>query len=360
MERMKQGSPVLAADEISLKNWISKFGNTRRYLFSQWKIIGFAMLVGGIIGLCYILFRKTNYKAVCTFVLEDNGKSGGAGLGQYSALASIVGIDVSGGSGLFQGDNIIELYKSRSMIERTLLTPTVVNGKTQLLIDRFAHMNQFDKAWQQNPKLKGIKFDLPKKDFTLAHDSLISLIVDDINKNYLTVGKPDKKLTIISVQVKAPDPLFAKAFTEQIVTNVNTFYIQTKTKGMTQNLALLQKQADSVRRVLNASISGTAAALDIYPNANPIMQSLRVPSQKRQIDVQAAGAIYSEVVKNLEIAKASLQRETPLIQVIDQPVLPLPNDRIGKSKGIATGMGIAFIIAVIVILTRRSYQKIME
>ncbi|RDC55824.1 lipopolysaccharide biosynthesis protein [Pedobacter chinensis] len=357
---MNSPQQPLAADEISLKNWINSFGNMRRHLFARWKIIGFAMLTGGIIGLAYTSFRKPTYKAVCTFVLEDNGKSGNSGLGQYSALASIVGIDVNGGSGLFQGDNIIELYKSRSMIERTLLSPAIFKGRQQLLIDRYIQMNKLDLAWADSPKMKGISFAIPKKDFKVEQDSIISAIVENLNKNYLTVSKPDKKLTIVSVQVKAPDPLFAKAFTETIVNNVNTFYIQTKTKGMVQNLVLLQKQADSVRRALNASISGTAAALDIYPNANPIMQSLRVPSQKRQVDVQAASAIYSEVVKNLEIAKGSLMRETPLIQVIDEPVLPLPNDRIGRLKGILTGMGIALLVATISILIMRSYHKIME
>lgn len=349
----------LEKDEVSVKNWFIKFGNLRRSLLSQWKIIAVITFIGAIAGIGYSLLRETTYKAICTFVLEDNEKGGG-GLGQYSSLAAIVGIDVAGGSGLFQGDNIIELYKSRSMIETTLLTPATFKGKKQLLIERYIQMKHLDEVWAENKRLKDIKFTSNRANFTLEHDSLMGLMVDDINKNYLLVSKPDKKLNIISVQVKAPEPLFAKVFTETIVANVNAFYIRTKTKGQRQNLVLLQRQSDSIRRALNASISGTAAALDIYPNANPIMQSLRVPSQKRQIDVQATGAIYAEVVKNLEIAKGSLQRETPLIQVIDQPILPLPNDRIGKSKGALTGMGICFVLAVVGLIVWRGYREIMN
>ena len=167
-------------------------------------------------------------------------------------------------------------------------------------------------------------------------------------------------MNIISVQVKSADPLFAKAFAENVVSTVNAFYIQTKTKGILHNLLLLQHQADSVRKSLNASISGTAAALDVYPNPNPTMQSLRVPSQKRQIDVQASGAIYAEVIKNLEIAKSSLQRETPLIQMIDEPVLPLANDKIGKAKSLFTGMIIAFIVMCTWLLSFKMYKKIMN
>jgi hypothetical protein len=303
--------------------------------------------------------KKTIYTAECTFVLEE-GDKGGGGLGQYSALASMVGIDVGSSSGLFQGDNIIQLYKSRLMLEKTLLTPADFNGKTQLLIDRYIQINEFDEAWKDNSKLKNIRFDMPRDKFTLAHDSLIKMFVADINKNYLSVDKPDKKLSIISVKVKAKDQLFAKAFTDKIVANVNSFYVQTKTKRVIQNLSLLQNQADSVRRVLNSSITGAAAAMDVNPNPNPALQILRAPSQRRQVDVQATSAIYAEVIKNLEIARGALQRETPLIQVIDEPILPLESDRTGKLKSLITGAFIAVLITALWLFTLRIYRGIMS
>jgi hypothetical protein len=348
----------LAADEVSVKAWFKAFGDSRRYLLSQWKLLALVIVIGGALGIAYAILKKPVYTAQCTFVLEE-GEKGGGGLGQYSSLASMVGVDVGGGGGLFQGDNIIELYKSRRMIEQTLLSKAFFNGKQQLLINRYIHLNELDKAWKDNDQLKNLNFDIPKSQFTVTHDSIAGLIVDDINKNYLSVSKPDKKLTIISVKVKAADQLFAKAFTENLVSTVNAFYVQTKTKGITQNITLLRRQADSVRRNLNASISGTAAALDVYPNANPIMQSLRVPSQKRQIDVQASSAIYSEVVKSLEVAKSSLQKETPLIQLIDEPVIPLPKDKIGKMKAMFTGMLIGLTLMIIYLLSLRFYRKVM-
>src|SRR5690606_33847882 len=147
----------------------------------------------------------------------------------YAGLASMVGIDLgSGGGGIFQGDNIIELYKSRTMIEKTLLTDADFDGKKELLISRFIESNELREGWKDKPKLANIQFDIPKEKFTLQHDSIIGTIVDGINKNYLTVEKPDKKLSIISVKVKGKDELFAKAFADKIVENVNEFYIQTK------------------------------------------------------------------------------------------------------------------------------------
>jgi hypothetical protein len=55
-----------------------------------------------------------------------------------------------------------------------------------------------------------------------------------------------------------------------------------------------------------------------------------------------------------------LQRETPLIQVIDSPVLPLNNDRIGKFNAMLTGTIIAILVATLLIITMRVYRGIME
>ena len=116
------------------------------------------------------------------------------------------------------------------MLEKTLLTPATFKGKKELLINRYIQINKLRDAWKDNADLKNIDFAIPQNQFTVKHDSIINLVVADITKHYLTVDKPDKKLSLTSVKVKSTDPLFAKAFTEDLVANVNAFYIQTKTR----------------------------------------------------------------------------------------------------------------------------------
>jgi len=94
--------------------------------------------------------------------------------------------------------------------------------------------------------------------------------------------------------------------------------------------------------------------MEANPNANPLAFSLRVPSQKRQIDVQANTAIYSEIVKNLEIERLTLRQETPLIQIIDSPVLPLKNDHLGKIKGLIVGFIIATMLSCVFLVIKKS------
>lgn len=341
------------SDEISINKIVSRLNYWYKYLLTKAKFILVACIIGGILGFCYSYFRKPNYTALCTFVLEESESSGG--LGQYAGLASMVGIDLGGnGGGIFKGDNILQLYKSRKMIEETLLTIYTFNNKKERLINRYIKYNELDKKLNSQPETKNLDFNLDVSKFTIKHDSILGKVIETINEKHLGVAKPDKKLSIIQVTFQSKDQLFAKAFTETIVKNVNQFYADTKTKKSSENIAVLQKQADSVKAVLNNSIGGVASAIDANPNVNPAFLRLRVPSQRKQVDVQASSVIYSEIVKNLEIAKITFRREKPLIQIIDEPKLPLKDDRIGLSLSLILGVCIGGIISVLLLVSKKA------
>ena len=353
---MSNKSTQSESEEISIHDILLKLKRWYNYLLTKFKWIVMAGIIGGILGLSYSYFRKPNYTAFCTFVLEE-GDSGG-GLGEYAGLASMVGIDLGGGGGgVFKGDNILQLYSSRRMIEQTLLTLDTFNRKQQLLINRFIDFNELQGKWIKKVDLSKLNFNKPTNSFSRIQDSVINQLVIIINKDYLKVAKVDKKLSIIKVEFQNKDEAFAKSFTNNIVKNVNRFYVETKTKKSSENLAVLQNQADSVRAVLNNSIGGVAAAIDANPNMNPAYQTLRVPSQRRQIDVQASGAIYQEIVKNLELAKITFRKEKPLIQIIDEPILPLESDKVGKLIGLVLGGILGGVLVVLFFIVKRSFKE---
>ena len=346
-------------NEISISTVVKKIGSGFRYFKSKWPAILVITLIFSLMGLAYSFYKKKTYTATCTFVLDEETKGGGM-LSQYAGLASMAGINFNNTSGMFQGDNIIELYKSRSMIEKALLQRVTLEGKDQLLIDRYVAYNQLKDKWRKKDNIYDINFAGDPEKFSRKQDSLISDIVDHFNKKLLNVYKPDKKLNIIYVDFASHDELFAKEFTDQLVSTVNNFYIKTITQKAAQNVQILQRQADSVRSILNSSISGVAYASDAAPNANPLLSSLRVPSQRKQVDVQAGSAVYSAIVQNLELAKISLRQATPLIQVIDKPVLPLPDNEVGKGAALALGGLIGFIVSVLFLFMQKVYRILAQ
>jgi len=350
------------SEEISLKELILKLGDWLKYLLSKWLIIIIVGVLGGLLGIRYAYSKKIIYTAKLSFVVQDE-RSGG-GLSGALGLASQFGIDLGGGSagGEFTGDNLLELMRSRSMIEKALLTPVIINGKTETLCEFYIDFNKLREGWKDKPGMENIQF-LPGADrsrFTLKQDSLLGAFHESLVKASLSVDKVDKKLSIITLSVKSTNELFAKYFSEILAKVVSDFYIQTKTEKQIKNVAILQRQTDSVRHELNTAITGVASSLDAAPYANPLRQTLRVPSQRKGIDVQANTAILSELVKNLEIAKMSLLQETPLIEVIDKPILPLDKDGYSRLNWLIIGGIIGSLLAVVFLVFKKLLTDIFK
>lgn len=344
---------------ITLKGIFSKIEEWIRYFLGKWVVLLVAGVVGGALGLGHALTKTTQYTASVSFIIEEQG-GGGAGLSAAAGIAAQLGFNIGGlasSGGFFQGDNIIEFLKSRSMIDQTLLTEVEIDGEEMLLVDRYIAYNELRDKWSKKEHLAGIQF----KDTTgiYLQDSLMRVFHNDILKKNLVIGKLDRKLNIIEVMMTTPDEPFSKAFVETLIHNASDFYIRTRTQKAEENLAVLTHQVDSVRRELDAAIRGVAAATDANPNPNRALQSLRVGAQQRTVDVQANTAILSELVKNQELAKITLRNEKPILQTLDKPILPLENDKLGKAKGIVIGGLLAGFITMAFLLLRRIYRQVM-
>ncbi len=366
MNNENQKKQVVEQNDVSLKELMLKTRDWWRYLLSKWLIILIVGLIGGILGFFYAKSKKPVYTASTTFVLEE--EKGAGGLGNLAGLASMAGIDLGGGGGgIFRGDNIFELYKSRKIILETLLSEVEIDGKQQTLIDRYLDFTGMRESWAEKPQLLALKFvneneveGQPILTANRSRDSILTMVTADIAKNYLSVAKPNQELAIIQVDVIAEDESFAKTFNEEIVKNVNDFYVRTKIKKSLQNVKILAQKTDSVRRVMNGDIYTAVAVADATPNLNPTRQIKRVaPAQRAQFSAETNKAVLSTLVQNLEISKMSLMKETPLLEVIDQPIYPLKTKKFGKSKGIIAGGMLGGFLVCFILIIRRVFKSVL-
>ncbi|MCC9061758.1 Wzz/FepE/Etk N-terminal domain-containing protein [Flavobacterium piscisymbiosum] len=352
---------VNQGDEITLKELIQKISDWYSYLIKRWKIIVIAGLIGSVFGILYAISKKPVYTATLSFALEDD--KAGVGLGGALGFASSFGLDLGGGGGsIFTGSNLTELFKSRSMVEKTLLSPVNINGKEISLAEMYIRNNEWRKGWAKKTKFEKIQFspNSSRKSFTRIQDSIIGKIYQNLSATSLYVGQKDKKISIINIDVSSTDELFAKYFCEALAKQVGQFYIETKSKKARMNMAILERQVDSVRGELNGAITGVAIANDNTFNLNPALNIRRAPSARRQVDVQANSAILTELVKQAELAKVTLRKETPLIQVIDRPILPLNKEGFGRLKGLLIGGFCAGLCAVFILIFRRLLKLLTQ
>lgn len=349
-------------DEISLKELILKLKEWYNFLKSKWKIILLVSFIGSITGFTIAYFDKSMYKAKLTFTMEED--KGGGGLSGAMGFASSLGLDLGGSAGgAFSATNIIELMKSRLIIEKALLNPIVVNNKTISFAEYYIQINHLRESWDKKPQLKGIQFpyNTDRQNFSLQQDSLLQTIYKDLaDPKVLNISQKDKKVTIITLEVNNENEYFSKMFCENIAAEVSKFYVETKSKKARINVDALQRQADSVRRELNIAINGVAAEADNVYNLNPSLNARTTPSKKRQIDVQANTAILTQLVAQLEIGKVGLRKETPLIQLIDRPILPLEKEKLGKIKSFILGGFLAGFLTILYLFFGQLFKKMLS
>lgn len=349
------------SDEISLKDLIIKLENWSHYLLSKWLRLLIAVILGATIGFAYAWFQKPLFIASTTYALDDD-KSGG-GMSGALGLASSLGFDLGTSAGGAFGDaNLMELMHSRSLVEKTLLSDVVVNGKNITLADYYIDVNELRSKWSKKPELMKVDFPVNtnRANFSRLQDSLLGSIYADIDKNQLSILQKDKKVSIETIEVKSTNELFSKLFCESLVKEVSEFYIDTKSRKARTNVTILQKQADSIRGQLNGAITNVAEATDNAFNVNTALMVKRTPVARHQVDVQANTAILTQLVTNLEMAKVTLLKETPLIQVIDKPILPLKKKRTSKLTSLFLGGFLACLITLLYLIFRRIGKNLMK
>ena len=263
-------------DEITLKELLEKAKEWYSYLLSQWKIIVLAGVIGAAIGVTYSIIKKPVYTASLTYALED-GKSS-SGLGGALGLASSFGIDLGGsGGGAFSGDNLMELFKSRNMVEQTLLAPVTQNKQTISLAEMYIQDKKWREKWVAKPNLRNIQF-VPRADksqFTRAQDSIFGIIYNDLSLNALVVEQKDKKVAIATISMKSTNEYFAQQFTLALTKTVIDYYVETKSQRAKENMDILVRQTDSIRAELNGAITGCL----LYTSPSPRdLSTSRMPS----------------------------------------------------------------------------------
>ena len=346
-------------ESFSLLNLINSIKDWFTYLLSNLKGIVIITSIFLSLVLLFNYIKSPVHYARTSFVLDSESSSNS--IGDIASLASLAGINASSfidASSLFQIDNIQELYRSNSMIKQTLLTDSDFGNERSLLIDRLASNEKIDKKWDK----LNVDFSTynSKSNNLRVHDSILNEVVKIIKEKYLLVDKPSRKTTILEIGFDHKDELFAKSFNENLVSIVNDFYFKTKTQKTGENLKILERQADSVKKVLDKSILFLAEKDQSIPNPNPLTKVSLVPYQKALVDVQANGAIYQQIVTQLELAKVTHRNNTPLIQIIDKPVLPLENSRLKLFECFVYGIFGGLFFSVLYYSFLRFYKSLIK
>ena len=284
-----QDNMSIRDDEISLKELILKIKELFSFVFSKWKIWVICGFSGAFIGLLASIFGKTSYVAEMTFSIMEGGRTG-------SALSTLSGVSKEDNAEekVFSSDNMIELLKSKYLIEQTLLSK--MPGQKRTLIDYY-----FSTLYKKNNSDKTSKKDrvefplgLVRYEYSRLQDSVLFEAVDKMRKN-ITITRVGRNISILKLEFKSNDELFSKCFADRLVETAKIFYVETKTGASQANLASMQRIADSLKTEYEKTLSGKVFFADqnlntLQNNSEPAQQI--TDSLKSEYEQALSGRIF--------------------------------------------------------------------
>jgi uncharacterized protein involved in exopolysaccharide biosynthesis len=307
-------------DIISIKDLHWKLTKFRKYAIKKWLTILITVILFAVIGFAVAVLKKPVYISKLTFVVQESENQ--SGLGSLVGLASQFGLMSPDGSSTFNKDNIIEILKSRAIVEQSLLYKNIIDGKSEYLINHYLRYKGYYDEWKDDKKLSNFRIETSDEEkLTRLQDSVLNFVYKDIIKYILDVDKLQNQLNIVQVKVSSTNETFAKLFTENLIKSVTDFYVNTKTQRARETFDFLQHRADSTKATLEESEKGLAKWQDASNQLVKYQGQLEKVKLLRKVEI--LGVVYTEILKNLELAKMNLLNITPIVKIIDKPVLPL-------------------------------------
>lgn len=314
------------------------------------------VLASVLSGALVAYLSKPSYLASSTVMLESS-KAGG-GMSSAVALASQFGLLSGGGSSAMNEDKLLEIVKSETITKSALLQKATIGNKEDLLVNHFIDVFEYRKIWKSDSMLNNFSFKKSyeeNEELSKQESGVLKGINSEIQTRCLKAEK--SKSGIIKINILSPSEEFSKCLNEQIVKSLISFYTDRITAKGRKNVFIIEKRVDSIANSLRDAEFALARWKD---GSNQLVKVQGMITEiKLRRNVEVCNSMYVEGVKQLEIAKFTLLDETPFLQIIDHPDLPLnASGRISIIKGVVSGSFVGLLIAGIVVWLRKKLQEI--
>ena len=341
-------------DEITLKELIEKILEFWREIWKRkWWII--------LISLPFMAYfgykaktTKVVFTAKLTYMLND-GSGGGGG------LAGILGSFGLGEGGKVNLDKIVELSKSRNIMQKVAFTKIPLDtfqGRNDYIANHIIALYELDKKWTNK-----------RKDWTGFRFKTDS--ISRFSKDELAASKMLYKVMIGGLKTKLP--IFTNSYNEDtgiLTMSGNTvneelsinicnltydalkeYYIESTTKGNQTTFAYVQEKTDSIFALLRAKEFQLSRFNDSHRNLSD--PDLLTQRKLIETEILKLKTMYAEATKNKELADFSLTTGTPDITIIDAPLPPLDAEGESLIVSLIKGGLLGSLVAISFFIARK-------
>lgn len=314
-------------DEIDIMELVRK-------VLKEWKLVlkwcGVAVLVGLVVAFSI----PKEYQSSARMASES--QSGSAG-GNLSSLASLAGINLGGGSSAdaFYPDLYPDVVSSTPFVVSLFSVPVDFKYKGETMsTDLYTYLKEYTKSpWWGS--VIGLPFKALGWFMGLFHEKVEPVEgYADINPQELTIEQEeiakaireivsisvDKKTSMITVSTMTQDPHVAAKVTEVVMERLQDFIASYRTDKARHDLEYFQQLYDESKEDYYAAQQRYAKYSDA--NQGVVLQSVRTESERLQNEMNLAYQLYNSCAQQLQVAKANVQKETPVCTVLEPPTVP--------------------------------------
>lgn len=305
-------SVELADDDVQFVT-LSAFARRHRKA-----IIAYA-LVGAGIGLSVALLLPNRYTARASFVPQ--------GRAQMAALASIaaqfgVGVPPLGGDATRTPAFYMSLLGTKSLLGTVVDQPTPLTGAGGQRVSLATYLSA--------------RGDTPGE----RRESAIKKLLKHMGVSV------DQKAGVVSIEVQLRSAQVAQSVVAALLAQLDTFNLRTR-----------RSQASSERRFTEGRLA--EAKLELRAAENELLSFLQSNRDYRgspQLsfmydrltrDVTLRQQVYTTMAQAFEQARIEEVRDTPVITIVEAPLLPARHDPAPIGQGVATGILIGLGVAVL-------------
>jgi len=347
-------------DEISFKDlFVILKGYIDELYQKKYWIILLSILLAGMF-LAKAIFTEPVYNARINFMINQEGDNKGAG-GVVGLIGSFIG---GGSSGEFNIEKILELTRSRTIVQSVIFEKKKIDGKEDFVA------NHIIKICEYAEDLENSSFEL--KDFTFSHGNvdsfttsegwvlkfLVSKIAGNVDEGIsgLLSSTHGEETSILEFSFASPSEELSIIMANEFYEKISEFYVLQATERQVQTHDILVAKVDSLQSLLSAKQYQLLQYEDTYRNV--ALKKYTGKKIKLQQDVQILILALGKALENREVADFSLRNATPFFREIDRPLSPILPVVPNKIFNILIGAILGLVLGILWFGGRKLYSDL--
>jgi len=342
MAEMKSMRPE---DEISLEDFIRSIKGYVNLMLSNWKVFVLSILLscGGL--WFWSQSKAPTYNAKLTLMLSDDS---GQSITGISSILGQFGLPVS--TGKYNIDKLIEIARSRYILEQVLKSQCEINGETKSIADHLIQLYKLDETWQaysEEPFSGNFTETIGTSEYNYLVKQLHTLVNGAEQNGGLLKMDYGRDHYIMTFDFESRSEELSINYLINHFEYLKDFYTNKSIERQQLSYDIIENKRDSIRISLN-SVENEIAGLEDR-NQNVFGSSNTTRLSRLSTESIILKTAYAEAEKNLAIAELALQNNTPLIQLIDKPLTPIQANVLGLSRILLYGVLLGIFLSIIIL-----------